>query len=821
MKKIIVSLVMVLSILVSPFSGVTEPTKANAATTPYVSWEGMQLVKGQIGKVDILKPINLWKRENNKLVFVRVLKPGEAYRVYQYSSSFGGQYGVGGPYFVTNIKGFVQYKTPSKHKLKLVNPELYGTKLSIGTVKSETASVIAPGVTQSEFAVEGSSGNQAIYKLDVDQKVSQITFETSLAKDQMIGFETVSSQASRQQYDGHYIIGGVNGDYFDQNGAPTDLTVHNGELVTTNTTPASDRTIFGVSPSGKALIGNPDIILSMSVNGSDRYLINSVNKRRHAGHLVLYTPYFSSNTMTNELGTEVILTNASGKLNGNNKITAVVKEVIIGQGSHPLQQGEYVLSGHGAGSEYLKTLKAGDQVEIDINYSDAAWNNIEQAIGGRYHLVKNGHTQAFNIAGAHPRTAIGIKADGSVFVIVVDGRQSHSKGVTLADLAKIMKDFGAVEAITFDGGGSSTMIARQPGDWEASVINKPSDGKERSVANSLFIVGLWKAGPLHTLLLNPKEITLFAGATYESLGLKPTGLDQANNVIKLKDPITWSSNVGTFNNDDSYTAATKVGKGTITGAVGSIKSNVSVNIVNSIDSIHVKQETILVEKNESFSLEIDGLYKGQKVVSDPAIYQYSVSNQLGTVNKGVFKAGNTDGSGVITVSYGSVKKEIKVIVGNPGTIIIEDFEGSLSEWNASGAKYVTVQVMPEKNYIKEGKQSLKVSYDFIGTTGTSGVYAQKNSALEILGTPKKIGMWVYGDGKGHWLRAQLVDSKNKEVQLDFTKNLDWTGWKYVEATIPNGLTAPYKLTAPIRYMQVDDTKKNKGQIFIDQIQAVY
>lgn len=85
-----------------------------------VFWKGLELKKGQIGLVTITKRINLWKREGDKLVFVRVLKPGEVYRVYQYDSKYGGQYGVGSSLYITNIKGYVKYETPSKAVLAQV-----------------------------------------------------------------------------------------------------------------------------------------------------------------------------------------------------------------------------------------------------------------------------------------------------------------------------------------------------------------------------------------------------------------------------------------------------------------------------------------------------------------------------------------------------------------------------------------------------------------------------------------------------------------------------------------------------------------------------
>ncbi|SES44680.1 Ig-like domain-containing protein [Psychrobacillus sp. OK032] len=98
----------------------TMPIKEDIKPQKPVYWKGLQLKKGQIGLVTITKKINLWKRDGDKLVFERVLNPGEVYRVYRYDSKYGGQYGVGGNLFITNIKGYVKYQTPSKAVLAQV-----------------------------------------------------------------------------------------------------------------------------------------------------------------------------------------------------------------------------------------------------------------------------------------------------------------------------------------------------------------------------------------------------------------------------------------------------------------------------------------------------------------------------------------------------------------------------------------------------------------------------------------------------------------------------------------------------------------------------
>jgi hypothetical protein len=86
-----------------------------------VKWGKDELKKGQIGRITVLKPINLWKRDkNNRLQFVRQLKPGEQYRVYTYDNLYGGQYGLGGGYYVTKIPTHVKYETPSKKLLERI-----------------------------------------------------------------------------------------------------------------------------------------------------------------------------------------------------------------------------------------------------------------------------------------------------------------------------------------------------------------------------------------------------------------------------------------------------------------------------------------------------------------------------------------------------------------------------------------------------------------------------------------------------------------------------------------------------------------------------
>jgi hypothetical protein len=89
----------------------------------------------------------------------------------------------------------------------------------------------------------------------------------------------------------------------------------------------------------------------------------------------------------------------------------------------------------------------------------------------------------------HPRTAVGIAGDGKTLVlVVVDGRRAGvASGMSLTELAALMLELGCRDALNLDGGGSTEMVLRNPRDGLLQVINHPSDGRERAVANVLGV----------------------------------------------------------------------------------------------------------------------------------------------------------------------------------------------------------------------------------------------------------------------------------------------------------------------------------------------
>ncbi|HEX5919172.1 MAG TPA: phosphodiester glycosidase family protein [Nocardioides sp.] len=150
-----------------------------------------------------------------------------------------------------------------------------------------------------------------------------------------------------------------------------------------------------------------------------------------------------------------------------------------------IKQKERVLIGTGPAAAKLKNLKRGKKITLSQRI---VGGRPTVAISGDRPLLVNGVRTVVNNSIAHPRTAVGIDADGRrLLILVVDGRSAVSRGYTMVELADLMTALGAENAINLDGGGSSAMYTRT-GTGAFGIVNEPSDGSERTVPNSFGVV---------------------------------------------------------------------------------------------------------------------------------------------------------------------------------------------------------------------------------------------------------------------------------------------------------------------------------------------
>ena len=152
--------------------------------------------------------------------------------------------------------------------------------------------------------------------------------------------------------------------------------------------------------------------------------------------------------------------------------------------NHPsgfcVRNGEWIASNDET-RPFFAILDDGKAVISDFASNPELREHIKFAVTGSHIMSKDGHPGDFGFIQPfgdvrHPRTAVGIKENGDVLILVVDGRiPEYSNGATLVDLALTLKAFGAVDSINLDGGGSSIMLIRPDGEWNFSTENRPAD----------------------------------------------------------------------------------------------------------------------------------------------------------------------------------------------------------------------------------------------------------------------------------------------------------------------------------------------------------
>jgi len=271
----------------------------------------------------------------------------------------------------------------------------------------------------------------------------------------------------------------INGGFFSSSGDPLGCLMIEGEILSE---PDPRRTCAGLDINGTVLFDHVRLEAAV-VNGAVTSRIDGANRLRRADELIVYTPRFDLFTRTNQFGAEVIVSGG---------VVATVRDL---RGNSQIPRDGLVLSGHGRARQWiLQNLQPGTPVTITTIITPASgdprWAQVRSMIGGGPRLLAAGQFvggEGFSPTFSdrrHPRSAIGVLADGRVVLVAVDGRQPyHSIGMSLLEFAMELRRIGVVDAMNLDGGGSTTLVVG------GQVVNLPADeAGERPVGDALTVV---------------------------------------------------------------------------------------------------------------------------------------------------------------------------------------------------------------------------------------------------------------------------------------------------------------------------------------------
>ncbi|MFE7777094.1 phosphodiester glycosidase family protein [Streptomyces sp. NPDC057445] len=365
---------------------------------------------------------------------------------------------------------------------------------------------LAPGVRYRQFGIAASKGPARAHLLSVDLRNPRVSL--GLLHPGAVGARaSVSSLA-----DGRGAVGAVNGDFFnisetqhpgvEATGAPVGpviadgvqlkAAVPNGQRFGPALPPGtSTRDVLGVDDEGRARLGR------LALDGA---VLTPQGKLPLGGLNQYALPVGSVGTFTSDWGVVSRLratcgtdTDRAAPCSTDTYEVTVrdgrVVEVAAAPGRGAIARGSEVLVGREAGAAALRKLSVGDRVTVRHRLVESRSRAAYRfALGGFPVLRSGAPLPGLDDATAAVRTAAGIADGGArLLLLVLDGAPEFRTGLTVAEVAEVMRDAGAVDAFGLDGGGSSTLVAREPGASAVTVRNHPSGGSERPVPNGIGV----------------------------------------------------------------------------------------------------------------------------------------------------------------------------------------------------------------------------------------------------------------------------------------------------------------------------------------------
>ena len=370
--------------------------------------------------------------------------------------------------------------------------------LAVSSSAAAATTQLLPGVTYETGVQFTPHGPVAIHIVSGPRPVGLYRLRPVLSNDSIVQRETVSAMQRRLTTQSTSV--GVNGDYFSVNdGRPSGIFLRDGILATP---PNSSRSSAGITLDGLLDVRKVRFLGTWRGTGQRRSL-NFLNKAPGTNGISLFTSDWGPATPRIDGSFAVVLAPFSSATPN----TDLPVPVTAGSQNRPvaIAPGTAVLVARGTAAAKLQAeAQPGTTVTLRL-ILQPDWPTVADAIGGGPVLVRDGAPvyrsyEAFTISQLvprGPRSAVGQRADGSVLLVTTDGRQpGYSVGMTNFELALTLVRLGAVRGMALDGGGSSTLA------FEGTVLNSPSDGKERAISNALMLqyYGVYVPPPLEAVV---------------------------------------------------------------------------------------------------------------------------------------------------------------------------------------------------------------------------------------------------------------------------------------------------------------------------------
>lgn len=639
---------------------------------------------------------------------------------------------------------------------------------------------VAPGIALGRYDVSTSSGPLTITVVAVDLREPTVRVGGVLAHDALISpGETVTSMARRTG-----AVAGVNADYFDigQTNQPLGIVVRSGDLLRS----PSGRATISVMRDGGLRLGSYRFLGTASTPAESWPVAGVDEWPPQAAAAMLMLPAFGP--LPPRPGGAIVSLQPDGPREAGAGGTYQVTAVDPSGAAHPA--GLALAIGPAAvASGRLPAV--GDTLTVNAELSPSL-DGVTTALGGGPLLVRDGRAYADpdppspgEALHHDPQVGALRRADGSLVLVSVDGRlPDRSVGLTRPEFGALMTAFGAVDGIGFDSGGSATLVARNPGDAEATVQNQPSDGVERPVADGLFVYSDAPAGAAARLAVRPSPIVLLAGATARVTSIVTDAAGHPLERAPGAPPDLTVEPAGLARAaPGGLVVGLAAGSGEVTARRGGLLERVAVRVVAAPARISVSPARANPDPGGTVAFRAVGFdAAGVPVQLGDAVRWTAAGGSIGA--DGRFVAGGQDAQVTATVAGRSVTRTVRVgrreltlpVFGAPVRWEFSTFPaGQPGAVSASAGE--------------DGHGALDLSYDFSGVARA----AYASTRVDLAGEPLAVSFDVRGDGNGVALRAAFLNSRSERVLVTVAKRVSWRGWQRCEAALPPSAVPPLRL----------------------------
>lgn len=663
-----------------------------------------------------------------------------------------------------------------------------------------TITDVAPGVRYGDYEMNTVDGPLSVHVLAVNMHEPTVRVGSVLATDTLISpGETVSSMARRTG-----AVAGINGDYFDidQTNQPLNILVENGRLARM----PMHRWAIAVTKDAGVEFNEFQVAQTAELPGGTLPLKTMNVFPPPGGGAVLITPDYgplraAENVTEIPLFPQGAATPFGTYLAGD-----------FADNTQPQPAGYYLAIGLNAYGTVSLPNK-GDTITID-GTATPSLDDVVSAIGGGPLLVKDGAWYADpdgpsrgEFATRLPLSGAAVTNDGTLLFFQVDGRQpAHSIGVLQPQLASLMIAFGAITGMQFDGGGSSTMVARMPGDEAASLLNSPSDGVERHVADGLFVYSDAPAGPASRLYATPQTVRALPGAR---VAVRIAVTDAAGHPARacacMRRMRVIPASAGSMDGD-TFVAGPKAQDAVIRVEDGALSADVPVRVTTAVARTEVLPQSPALMPGERVTLQARAFDAQGYPIAVPDRLPWTASNAA-IDSFGRLAAGRRDA--VVRVRLGDKTVAQRVTVGEHAAEIPLEQKATFATAPAGGAGGVTKD--------DPCKGCLSLRYDFTGTERA----AYANAGIVLPQRALGISADVYGDGNGETLRLAVDNAINERFLYTLAK-VNWQGWRHLEFRFPPALAQPilFKSVYVIDRVGPGDAVQSAGSIGLRNVRVL-